>query len=262
MTVPVRAALIDLDGTVYSRGQLIPGAVAALRALRVAGIAVRFLTNTDSRPPEAVHAQLCALGLDSAPRELFTPVVAVERLLSATARAQALLLVSDAVRPALARFATGAVPTHVVVGDCRDVLCYHLLDTAFRALRAGARLVALQRGRYFQHVDGEHLDTGAVVAALEYAAATTALVVGKPSADFFAMAAASAGCAGEECVVVGDDATSDVAGGRAIGARTIQVRTGKYVDQQREDGYPRADQVIDSIVELPETLGVRSGGIR
>jgi HAD superfamily hydrolase (TIGR01458 family) len=259
LTAPVPAALIDLDGTVYSRGVPVPGALTTVTALREAGIRLRFLTNTDSQPPAAVCDRLARMGLEIDPAELFTPVAAAERLLSEEGTG-ALLVVSEAVRPVLARFVTDAPPSHVVVGDCRDVLDYPLLDSAYRALSSGAELVALQRGRYFRAADGNHLDTGAVVAALEYAAGTSARVVGKPAADFFALAARSAGCLPEECVVVGDDATTDVAGGRAIGARTVQVRTGKYADQQREDAVPAADQVIDSIAGLPALLGVDSGG--
>ncbi|KPI03546.1 HAD-superfamily subfamily IIA hydrolase like protein [Actinobacteria bacterium OK074] len=263
-----RAALIDLDGTVHARGALLPGSTEAIAQLRAQGVRLRFLTNTDSKPPAAILAELTALGLDITADELFTPVAAA-RLMLATAGASALLVVSAAVRPALAEFAgdptsTGdATPTHVVVGDCRDVLNYRLLDSAFRAVRAGAELVALQRGRYFKRADGDHLDTGAVVAALEYATDTRARLVGKPSPDFFGLAVRSVGCAPERCVVVGDDATTDVAGGRAIGARTVQVRTGKYADQQdqqAQDGLPQADDVIDSLANLPDLLATWEAG--
>jgi ribonucleotide monophosphatase NagD (HAD superfamily) len=69
--------------------------------------------------------------------------------------------------------------THVVVGDFRDGLSYLALDAAFRAVRAGAQLLALQKSRYFRTADGVHLDTGAVVAAIGYAAQTPARVLGK-----------------------------------------------------------------------------------
>jgi HAD superfamily hydrolase (TIGR01458 family) len=248
-----RAALIDLDGTVHARGALLPGAVQAIAELRERGVRLRFLTNTDSKPPTSILADLADLGLDIDAAELFTPVAAARLVLEA-AGATALLVVSDTVRGALADFAGDTAPTHVVVGDCRDVLDYPLLDSAFRAVRAGAELVALQRGRYFKRADGDHLDTGAVVAALEYATDTRARLIGKPSPDFFGLAMSSAGCAPERCVVVGDDATTDVAGGRAVGARTVQVRTGKYTDQRTQTGLPEADHVIDSLADLPELL--------
>lgn len=135
-----------------------------------------------------------------------------------------------------------------------DVLGYATLDGAFGALRAGADLVALQGGRYFRREDGDHLDTGAVVAGLEYSAGVQARVLGKPPADFLAFAARSPGVAVQECVVVGDDATTDIAGGREAGARTVQVRSGKYADQHAEGITGSADATIDSIADLPDLL--------
>jgi HAD superfamily hydrolase (TIGR01458 family) len=251
--VKVRAILLDVEGTLVERGRLVAGAVEAVTRLRAGGLTVRFLTNTDAQPPVAVADRLRRLGFDVDDGDVFTPVSAARAHLGRDARLH--LLVSAAVRPALADLATdGASATHVVVGDCRDVLDYARLDAAFAALRDGARLVALQRGRYFQAADGDHLDTGAVVAALEFAAGTTAEVVGKPAAEFFARAAESAGVAPDRCLVVGDDATTDVAGGREVGALTVGVRTGKYADQRRGCALPAPDVLLDSVAELPGLL--------
>jgi hypothetical protein len=62
---------------------------------------------------------------------------------------------------------------------------YDDLDAAFRALRAGAELVATQVNRVAVRDDGEHLDTGGWVRLLEYATGETARVLGKPSPEFF-----------------------------------------------------------------------------
>lgn len=43
---PLQAALIDLNGTLHVGDSEIPGSVAALRRLREAGVACRFVTNT------------------------------------------------------------------------------------------------------------------------------------------------------------------------------------------------------------------------
>jgi ribonucleotide monophosphatase NagD (HAD superfamily) len=58
----------------------------------------------------------------------------------------------------------------------------------------------------------------------------------------------------EVCVVVGDDATTDIAGGRDAGLRTVQVRTGKYSDQRAEGLTGGADHTIDSVTDLPALL--------
>jgi HAD superfamily hydrolase (TIGR01458 family) len=248
------AVLLDLEGTLFAKGEALPGAADAVRTLRERGFGVRFLTNIDSRPPAAVAAELAGLGVDVPVEDLFTPVSAARELFAGLPKAVVLPLVSTGLRAEFAHVAAEGDHTHVLVGDCRDVLDYAALDGAFRALRAGAELVALQRGRYFRRDDGDHVDTGAVVAGLEYAAGVQARVLGKPSPDFFALAARSLGLAVADCVVVGDDATTDIAGGLAAGARTVQVRTGKYPAQYAEGLAAQADSVIDSIADLPALL--------
>lgn len=250
----VRAVLLDLEGTLYANGEMIPGAVDALAELREQGLALRFLTNIDSEPAERILARLAGYGLPIRPEELFTPVAAAKSLLASVPGARVYAVIARAMRGSLPCVVDEPPFTHVLVGDCQDTLSYPLLNGAFRALRSGAELLALQRGRYFKRADGDHLDTGAVVAGLEYAAGVRARVLGKPSTDFFALAAGALGVDITECVVVGDDATTDIAGGNAAGARTVQVRTGKYADQRAEGLVGRSDHTIDSIADLPGLL--------
>lgn len=241
------AVLLDLEGTLFVAERVVPGAVEAVGELRASGVPLRFLTNIDSRRPDAICGELAGYGLDIGLEELFTPVTAARALLEGLPGARVLPVLDPALHGEFAGWiADGQDPTHVLVGGCRDVLDSGLLDTAFRAVRGGAELLALQRGRYYRRADGEHVDTGAVVAALEYATGTRARVIGKPAADFFGMAARSLGVGIGDCLVVGDDATTDIAGGRAAGARTVQVRTGKYADA---DG--AADFTLDSVADLP-----------
>lgn len=252
--------LLDLDGTLHTRHGLIDGAVDALARLRADGHRLLFLTNTDSQSTDGLRAALRDRGLDVGADELVTPVVAAAVALQDEPDARVLVLASDAVRQELGGrlrlVGAGERATHVVVGDVRATLSYPLLDEAFAALHAGARLVALQHGRFFLSGATAHLDTGAIAAALEYAADVEALVVGKPSPDFAALALRSV--PGEpdpsRTWVVGDDATTDVAMGRAAGLRTVMVRTGKYALQASDDALPRAEHVIDSIAGLPGLL--------
>lgn len=253
--------LCDLDGTIYSAGATVAGAAEALARLRELGCVIRFLTNTDSRPEASVLSDLLARGIDVRAGELFTPVTAARRHLTAAGSAvNVLAVVSDSLLETFAPFSRAGGPvTHVVVGDARDTLSYPLLDAAFRALQSGAELVALQRGRYAKRADGDHLDTGAIVAALEYASGSSAVLLGKPSQDFLRLAAESAGAEPHDVWIVGDDATTDIAMGIAAGATTVQVRTGKYPDQALERTTIRAAYEIDTVALLPELVAAASG---
>lgn len=252
MTTTAPAILCDVDGTLYVGNTVVPGAAEAIVELRERGCALRFLSNIDSRPESGVVRMLGALGFDIQEDEIFLPATAARALLQGQADAHPLFLLSDDVRATFDFPAAGGEPvTHVLVGDCRDKLSYRLLDEAFRALDGGAQLVALQRSRYLMAEDGVHLDTGAFVAALEYASGQSALLLGKPSAEFLALAAASLGTDESDVWVVGDDATTDIAMGAAAGATTVQLRTGKFSHQAAERAAQPATYEIDSIADLP-----------
>lgn len=253
--------LLDLDGTLHERGNAVPGAARAVDELRRAGHIVRLCTNTDSQSTATLADRVRAMGIPVGAGELFTPVVAAQRILAADPGCRALVLADDAVRGELARHVrlldAGEADRagHVVIGDCRERLDYRTLDAAFRAVRAGAELLALQRGRYFRAADGDHLDTGAVVAAIEFATERQARVLGKPSPDFLRLATASAGTSSMAKVwVVGDDRATDIRMADAAGVISVQVRTGKWADQQADPTLPRATHVIDSIADLPALL--------
>ncbi|MBF4615498.1 HAD-IIA family hydrolase [Curtobacterium sp. VKM Ac-1376] len=249
--------LCDLDGTLYERGVLVPGAAAAITALRERAT-VRFLTNTDSTATAALADRLQQLGLTVSEDEVFTPVVAARSRLRSCR--SAVVLANEAVREELAAdfetVTSRRAADAVIVGDARDVLDYAALDVAFHALRSGAILIALQRGKYFRAADGEHIDTGAVVAALEYAAEVAAETLGKPTKAFAQLAVDSAGGrdAYDRIVVIGDDRSTDILMAQQSGLDSIHVLTGKAADQAGRTDMPEADSTAVSIVEAAQLV--------
>jgi HAD superfamily hydrolase (TIGR01458 family) len=128
------------------------------------------------------------------------------------------------------------------------------LNRAFRFLLAGAAFVTLARNRYYRGPDGLLLDQGPFVAALEYATGREAMLVGKPSREFYAAAVRNLGVAASHVAVVGDDIESDVGGGQAAGLRGILVRTGKFRQDDLARSPIRPDAVIGSLAEIGKAL--------
>ena len=258
--VPFRAVLLDIDGTLVSAGAAIAGAAATLSGLRERGLQIRLLTNIDSRTPETVCRELAAAGIEVPVNAVFTPVVAALRFLEQHPSQRCHLLLSAELAERFAAHDAGPDRAdYVLVGDCREVGGYAQLDAAFRRLMDGARLLALQRGRWWQAADGPSLDTGAFVALLEHASGQTARSFGKPSADFFEMALADLGCSAAEALVVGDDPETDASGARTVGAPCVLVRTGKFGKFEFRGGPageapPGVAAVLDSIADLPTLL--------
>jgi HAD superfamily hydrolase (TIGR01458 family) len=222
----IRGVLIDLSGVVYVGDRLLPGAMEAIEGFRAAGLGLRFVTNTSRRCRARILGDLAGLGLDMDPDELLTAPLAGRRWLERHDRRPHLLI-----HPGLAPDFEGMEtddPDAVFLGDAAEYFDYARLNAAFRVLQDGAPLVAVARNRYFREADGLSLDMGAFVAALEYAAGTEAIIVGKPSAAFFREATIDLGLAPGEVVMVGDDVEADVLGALAAGLDAALVQTGKY----------------------------------
>ena len=238
---------------------MIAGAPEAVRALREAGHSIRFVTNNTTRARTRLAEELRSLGIDLEEAEVTTTPLAAGKLLQGL---RVLPLTMAAVHDDLAEHVTlvedGAEA--VLVGgadetaETGEVFAYEKLNSAFAALRDGARLVCLHKNRWWQTSRGPLLDAGAFVAGLEYAAGSRAEIVGKPTAAYFEAALAELEAAPRDAIMVGDDVEADIGGAKAIGMRGVLVRTGKFRPGSLEEADPQPDAVIESIAELPAWL--------
>ena len=250
-----RAILLDLDGVLYVEDEPVPGAREAVARLRDRGLELRFVTNTTSRPRRRILERLHRLGFAVAPDELATPAaLAVRRCLERGHRRVALVMNDDVKEDFAELEEVDAHAEAVIVGDLGPAFGYAVLNRAFRQLIDGAELIALQKNRYWLTPDGLSLDVGAFVAALEYAAGTTAFVVGKPERGFFATILDAIPAEPHEAVMVGDDVESDVGGALAAGLAGVLVRTGKYRPDAAAAAGVEPTATIDSIADLPDVL--------
>ena len=246
----LRGVLLDVDGTLLDGDVAIPGAADALARLARAGVAYRLITNTTRRPRVAIADVLCRAGIAVGPDEILTPAVLACRRILDSGGVRAALLVPPAARADFAGVTSDEKnPDWVVLGDLGREFTYERVNQAFNWLMGGARLLALQKNRYWKtSEDGLLIDAGAFVAGLEFAAGVQAEVIGKPSLEFFELALADLGLDAETVLMVGDDVTTDGQGGAAAGCRTAMVRTGKFREQ--ESSTFRSDLVLDSIADL------------
>jgi len=222
----IQGVLLDLSGVLYVGEQEVPGAVEAVERLRASGLPLRYLTNTTRSTRARVQQKLADLGFPIEADEIFTAPRAVRAHLRSQGL-RPLLLIHPDLEPEFSDLPRER-PDAVVLGDAGEAFDYAALNGAFRVLMEGAPLIAMGDNRYFREAEGLSLDVGPFVRALEYAAGCEARVLGKPAAGFFESAVSELGCAPEACVMIGDDARSDVEGALAAGLQGILVRTGKY----------------------------------
>lgn len=259
MTAP-QAWCFDLDGTLYQGDGAIPGAVELLASLRRDGVPFRCVSNTTSRSRRLLASRLARYGFDVREDDIFTATRAGASWLAASGATSIAPFVPEAALEDLAGFrltggtsgtpVTGPVDA-VVLGDLGTGWTAALLQEAFACLMQGARFVALSRDRYWH--DGERLvmDCGAYVAALEYATGTSAVLAGKPSAEFFRQVLASLGrsLSPGDVVMVGDDIRSDVGGAQGAGLRGWLVRTGKFNEAAVAASGVVPERILDSVAQ-------------
>jgi 4-nitrophenyl phosphatase len=271
--------LVDLDGVVYRGADPVPG-VAALLAERVAsGDDVVYVTNNSMHYRADYVARLSSMG---AP-------VTVDRVVSSS-RATALHIVNHEtrIRRVLAVGAGGlerelrdvgldvvtaahaatrmhqegvdgwtaaGAPDAVVTG-LDPQLTYLRLAAAADCVRAGARFIATNRDPVYPTERGLRPGAGAVAAALEATTGVTPLSIGKPEPHLFELAAEAVGRQPADAIVIGDGIATDLAGAKAIGARSVLMLTGVTTKAQIEalpDG-ARPDAVAADAGELAASL--------
>ena len=249
--------IVDLDGVVWIGPTAVPGSVAATAELRARGVRLVFLTNDPSASREDCAERLRALGVEVDESEIVTSGSALAAFMAqresggtGTFVIGSVSLKRELERAGLTLLAgeAGREAEVVAVGG-HSGFDYGELLVATQALRRGARLYAAGRDATFPMPDGPWPATGAVVAAVEVAGGTQAIAVGKPEPFMFELARSLLdGC--EHVAVVGDNVSSDIAGGRRAGLTTILVLTGTTRRQDLADADVAPDVVLPDLAAL------------
>jgi HAD superfamily hydrolase (TIGR01458 family) len=252
-----QAVLLDVEGVLYVQGEAIEGAPEAVARLRELSGGIRLVTNTSSISRKEVIERVRNAGFDVAAEEVLTPAAMAVRYCRQKGFSKVNLMVARSLREDLEEIdvvGTDEKADAIVLGDLGPMFSAETLSHAFRQMMDGAELIALQHNRYWKREDGLVLDVGAFSAALEYAAERDAVVVGKPSIDFFRMALADVGAEASRTIMVGDDIEGDIGGGLATGIASVQVRTGKYRAELVKESGIEPVATIDDIGDLPDLL--------
>jgi ribonucleotide monophosphatase NagD (HAD superfamily) len=100
----VELALVDLDRTVYIGTVRFAARSPALAKLRDIGLAVRFVTNTDSITPGALLDRHGGIGIHATQAEVLTPVALARQLLDGLQSPRLLAVASPGIRELLHGF--------------------------------------------------------------------------------------------------------------------------------------------------------------
>ncbi len=253
----VKGVLFDLDGVLYTGPHAIKGAVDAVAKIRDSGMPCRFVTNTSTLSLVSLQQKINALGFDIPANEIISAPQATLLYLKHQHDPVCRFLLANDVKKDFDDFRQSDVAAeYIVIGDIGNAWSYQLLNEVFNNLMQGAKLIAIHKNRFWQTEHGLQMDIGGFIDALEYASGVKAMIVGKPSADFFQIALDDLGLKPDEVAMIGDDIDADVGGAQSVGLTGVLVRTGKYRQSYTEASAIKPDFIIDSIADLPLALGL------
>jgi glycerol 3-phosphatase-2 len=241
--------LVDLDGVVYRNTEAIPGVAAVLAARAAAGDDVVYVTNNAMAYRAEYVPRLAAHGAPVGPDRVVTSASAAAAWIrDQMPEARRVMAVAgpglerelrevglDVVTVAHAAtrmheegidgWAAAGHPDAVVVGLDQQ-MSYLRVAAAADCVRAGAAFIATNRDPVYPTERGFRPGAGTVVAAVATAArAEPQVVIGKPGPYLLETGARLVDADPRRAVMIGDSLT-DVAAGRAVGARTILTLTG------------------------------------
>jgi 4-nitrophenyl phosphatase len=279
-----RGAVLDLDGTIYRGRDRLPGARAAVTALRDHGIAICFFSNNPTKTPDEYVEGLAALGIDASPAEIVSAASVTTTYLRREHPEDEIFLVgSPGLRGQLdaADLALTDDPDEadVLVASYDREFDYDRLTDALRAVEAGATFVGTDPDMTVPGSDGRLVPgSGAMIHAVAGVADREPdAMCGKPSVEAVDAAVDVLDAPPEECLVVGDRLDTDIALGARCGMTTVLVLTGvtdaddldeaddladpdgtdSYTDDAddaRRAGDPVPDFVLSSIGDLDSLL--------
>ena len=228
-----RVVLCDLDGVVWLAHTPIPGSVEAVARLRSAGVRVLFVTNNSFSTYDQQVAALEKIGIP-ADGDVVTSAMSAttalepgwrvlvcggEGLIEEVTRHGCEVVVPYKVE------ATGTFDA-VVVGFHRE-FTFDVLSVALTAVRGGARLIGSNSDPQYPTPNGPIPGGGAILAAIEKASETSALVTGKPNMPMAELVKHMCeGISVDDMVMVGDRADTDGGFASTLGCRFALVLSG------------------------------------
>ncbi len=250
------AILFDLDGVLYEGDKPIDGAADTVNWFCQNGIPHLFLTNTTSISRLELVTKLANFGIKSKEENFLTPPVAAKQWLQSNNLNNIALFVPETTREEFSDFKLVTNENNsvdaVVIGDLGLQWTFNIMNQIFRTLISNpqAKLIALGMTRYWRTASGLQLDVGPMIKAFEYATGINAVVTGKPAIEFFLAAVALLGNQ-DNVVMIGDDIRGDIEASQQAGLKAIQVRTGKFTEQDLESDIS-PDAILDSVALLPK----------
>ena len=253
----IDAVFLDLDGTIYLGGELIPGAIDFLNRCDTQGVRRFFLSNNSSRSVTQYLEKLSSMGIPATEDDVLLSTHDLLSWLSANQITETWLVGTEGMREMLEACGISTrsnAPQYVVLGYDTEI-SYEKIATASIHLHRGIPMVASHPDMVCPSPDGGLPDTGAYMAMFE---ATTGVrpihICGKPQPGMIQHKIAALGLDAQRCAMVGDRLYTDMAMATRAGTKGILVLSGEAtradVEALDEGAEQQPSLIVGSVDEL------------
>lgn len=254
--------IFDLDGTVYLGEKLIPGADETILALRDMGKKVVFLSNKPLYTRKHFARKLTNMGIPTRPAEVINSSYVMARYLSEVSPQSKIYVIGempmvDELRKAGFQITENPREIETVVVAFDRTFTYEKLNKAYQAIKQGARFIATNPDRTCPYEDGEIPDCAGMIGAIEAVTGKSVeIIVGKPSSITVDVILNTMEIPPEDCLLIGDRLSTDIAMGKNSGISTALVLTGVTKQEDLKCADIKSDYVFDSVRDLLQLVTV------
>lgn len=249
--------LLDLDGTIYLGGNIIPGAAEFIQFLRDSGRRFLFFTNNSSKNARDYAKKLSAMGIAAAPEDVLSSGEATARYLMGETPYRRVFAVGTPSFENELRDAgiavTDSKPEAVVIGF-DNTLTYAKLERACLLLREGLTYFATNPDKVCPTEYGYIPDCGSIAALLREATGRSPEFIGKPNPTMIRMGMLKIGATADSTAMVGDRLYTDMQMAYNAGTASILVLSGETKRVDLDTAERRPNYVFESVSDLREVL--------
>ena len=227
--------IFDLDGTIYRGEHLIPRADEVINHLKSIGKKIVFVSNKTTGTAKDYYHLLKNWGLNVEEDEIINSTVVVTNYLKRNFNSDKFFAIGEdsfinEIEKSGLKYSTEPGEINIILITLDRTLNYSKLEIAARALEKGARFFAANIDDTCPVDNGEVIDAGSTISALEKRTHRKLdLHFGKPSEFMFNEIKNRLQFIPSKTLLIGDRLETDIAMGNKFGIDTALVNTGvKY----------------------------------
>ena len=249
----VKAIFLDLDGTIYLGGNLIPGALEFLGRCKDQGIERYFLSNNSSRSVDQYVAKLHRMGIPCTADDVLLSTHDLLSWLQKEGVTKTWAIATEGMCKMMEDVGISTrdeTPEYVVLGYDTEIN-YEKISTGSVHMHKGVPLVASHPDMVCPSPEGGLPDVGAYLAMLKVTTGKDPVhITGKPNPGMIMHKIEQLGLEPSECAMVGDRLYTDMEMAIKANCVSVLVLSGEATVEDLHNSGKAVSVVVDSVDSL------------